>query len=97
MKKVGKKGQAWANKRRKLKREFEAAGITACELRLEGCMGNDGLGFAHALKRRNIKDIEAAPVLLLCNNCHWQYEKLGEAKMNELVMARIALRNETFS
>lgn len=95
--KPGKRMKKWAKVRKSLKVEFEAVGITACELGLEGCTGNDGLGFAHALKRRNIKEIESAPVLLLCNSCHWQIEKLGEAEMNRRVMERIGKRNEIFS
>lgn len=94
--KSGRRTKAWDNKRRKLKKEFEAVGITACELQLEGCTGNDGLGFMHANKRRNIPDIESAPVLLACANCHWKWEKLGEAEMHEKVMARIEKRNAAF-
>lgn len=98
LKKVGKKGREAIRVRRLQKLEFAAMGITTCELRLEGCLIDDGLGFMHAQKRRNLSAYDLRhTVLLACNWCHWQWEKLGEAKMQELVVRHIDEREETGS
>lgn len=93
---AGKKGRAWAKARRELKVEFERVyGITACEERGPGCMVDDGLGFAHRLKRRFIqtKD-ELMHVALLCNACHDRWETAGHERMREAIDRIIAGRDE---
>ena len=82
----GPKTREWERERRSLKCEFNARGITRCELGLPGCMGDDGLGFAHRRKRRNITTIaELRMVCLLCNFCHLIIELQGEAKMFRVI------------
>lgn len=89
---IGKKGRAWNNARRSLKCQFSAMGITQCELNLAGCWKDNGLGFAHALKRRHLRPDQLSEVILVCNPCHDWLEKLGERKMEQLVKDVIALR-----
>lgn len=77
--KAGKKTKAWKKIIPKLKKEFEARGITLCELRFDGCWINNALGFAHRHKRRwyntrphllgNFKQ-----VILACSSCHQKIE-----------------------
>lgn len=91
--KAGKKVKAWNSIRVVLKKEFAARGIVSCELRFEGCMGDDGLGFMHHLKRRHLKPEDMRTVLLACHKCHWEWERLGEAEMSKLVLKKIAERD----
>lgn len=78
MKKRGKRTLAWEACRRKLKREFEAAGITACE----NCGGTYNLGFAHRFKRRFITTAEELrTVALLDQRCHDRFERIGHYAM----------------
>lgn len=75
---------AWESARRRLKCRFVSMGITSCEGMLTGCFVNDGLGFAHLQKRRNLSPEDLGDpdkVGLLCNHCHWTYEKQGERLM----------------
>lgn len=66
------KVQIWNRIRKQLKKDFEARGITTCELQLEGCKHNNFLGFAHTTKRRDVKDLKK--VVLSCANCHSKVE-----------------------
>lgn len=89
----GPKTRLWESVRRRLKCEFVGRGITTCELRLPGCMVDNGLGFAHRLKRRHIATVEELRrVALLCNNCHDVLELNGEAKMSKVIDSLIAKR-----
>lgn len=91
--KRGPRTREWEKIRRGLKREFDAAGRTWCEMGLLGCMGDDGLGFAHRYKRRHIHTVEELrTVALLCNNCHDICELQGEAKMFKLINSVIEKR-----
>ena len=81
LKKLGKKGNAWAKARAELKKEFMAMGVTRCELMREGCTGDYGMGFAHTRKRRNVTDLKR--VVLACNSCHDKVEILPEVVMEE--------------
>lgn len=93
MRRAGRRTRDWEKHRRALKREFDAAGNTTCELGLPGCMRDDGLGFAHALKRRHItNDADMRRVALLCNFCHSVIELQGEAKMCRVIDSIIARR-----
>lgn len=83
----------WINERRTLKAEFFARGQTTCEGRFEGCMVNDGLTFAHSLKRRHITTKTLMrQVALLCVVCHQRIEVMGEAAMCRIVRQLIEKR-----
>jgi hypothetical protein len=84
----GKKVRDWESARRKLKMRFEIAGITSCELRWGDCAFDNYLGFAHAQKRRNVKDLNV--VILACNFCHDQLEIMPN--MERIVTGVIAAR-----
>lgn len=78
LKRIGKKGKAWNNTRRKLKTIFEQMGITFCEK----CGSDFGLSFAHSKKRRFILDqSELEEVALLCIKCHSEIEVLPHSEM----------------
>ncbi len=83
----------WEKLRPKLKKEFERAGITTCEVGYQGCWRDNGLGFAHSLKRRNIKtEDERREVVLACNCCHDKLEILPEHEMKRIVKVIIFCR-----
>lgn len=93
MKRRGKKTEAWEKVRRAIKPKFEKAGITECELKLvRGCWIDNGLGFAHAKKRRNLGAGELSKVILACNLCHDIIEALPEEEMTRIVMVTISKR-----
>jgi hypothetical protein len=70
--KIGKKTKEWNRVRKELVKEFEEAGITQCEIRLEGCTKGLFLGFAHTKKRRDVTDLKR--VVLSCTSCHEKIE-----------------------
>ena len=90
LRQIGKRGSEWTKVRASLKREFEARGITTCEAKLPGCWRDNGLGFAHTRKRRNVTDLRR--VALLCNHCHDEFERKPEPEMERLIEAIIAAR-----
>lgn len=93
IRKAGKRTKIWDQTRAKLKVGFERAGITVCELAGLGCWRDNGLGFAHSLKRRNIKDaIDLCEVILACNVCHDAIERLPEEHMARVVRSTIEAR-----
>lgn len=94
IKKAGKKTKAWDGMRRKLKTAFARAGITVCEAQVNSeCWGDNLLGFAHTLKRRNITTPQQlAEVILACNNCHDILEGLGESAMQDSIREIISQR-----
>lgn len=92
MKRRGKKTEAWEKVRRALKPRFEKVGITQCEIRIAGCWMDNGLGFAHAKKRRNLGPGELSIVALSCNHCHDIIEALPEEDMGRIVMQKIKER-----
>lgn len=82
----------WNHIRRQLKQEFEAMGVTRCEV----CQGTFALSFAHTRKRRNQHSIaDLREVALLCQTHHHEYEMLGEERMHQAITAIIALRSTT--
>jgi hypothetical protein len=85
LKPLGKKGKTWATKRRTLKEEFAAVGITTCELRYKGCASDNYLGFAHAAKRRKLTLEDLGHVILTCNFCHDKIEFLKPEEMKRIV------------
>lgn len=91
--KRGKKTRAWDKTRATLKKEFMRLGVTACELRYEGCKINSFLGFAHSKRRRFINDEETLrEVCLACQNCHQILDRMShadtEAKVKEIIESR---------
>lgn len=93
MKKKGRRTLEWEAAKRELKPAFQRAGITTCEAQLDGCWRDNGLGFAHRLKRRNITtEEELRRVALLCNACHDVLEARGESRNCEAIDALIAAR-----
>lgn len=90
--KAGKRTKEWAAIRAILKKRFAAVGITSCELRLEGCWHDNALGFLHTKKRRNCTPEELWIVVLGCNVCHDQYERLKESDMETKILSVIAKR-----
>ena len=93
----GKKTKAWDSARASIKRCFEKAGITTCELRgstkVPHDCGNDNyLGFAHDAKRRKLTAEDLYRVILVCNFAHdifetWPAEKM-KAIVNETIQDR---------
>lgn len=90
----GPKTREWDRVRAKLKPQFQRAGITRCELRYEGCSGDNFLGFAHTKKRRNCSLVELSIVILACNGCHDRIEILDEWEMTRIVLTTIQNRPE---
>lgn len=79
--------------RAKLKKRFEAAGITRCEM----CNGSFALSFAHSKKRRFIyTDDDWEEVALLCQTCHDRIEHSGHDNMYNSVMEVIRNRTDKF-
>jgi hypothetical protein len=93
IRRAGRRTRTWEKVRRQLKCQFAGMGVTTCELRLPGCMFDNGLGFAHRLKRRHIHTTEELRnVILICNNRHDVIELQGEAKMARIFDSVIAGR-----
>lgn len=93
---AGRKTKAWTAERRKLKAEYEAMGITSCELRYEGCKGDDWLSFAHGRKRRKLVGNELSTLTILaCLPCHDRIEFLPPEDMLRIVNDTIATREAT--
>jgi hypothetical protein len=91
--KAGRRTNDWMRVRRILSREFAAAGITSCELKLEGCWGDRALGFAHGRKRRHLKGDELQTLTILsCNICHDKIEYLPPEEMLAIVQDVIERR-----
>lgn len=86
----GKKVKAWDATRADLKPDFQARGITSCEIKLPGCWRDNGLGFAHTKKRRNVVDLRR--VVLACNVCHDYWEAKPESEMEAALEAIITER-----
>ena len=92
LKKIGKKGRAWANARRKLKPVFERMGVVTCEAGLKGCWRDNALSFAHHSKRRKLKAGELEIVALLCIPCHDVIERYKPARMKRFILWLIGKR-----
>ena len=86
------KTEEWNSLRRKLKKRFAAVHITRCEVGFADCWGDNGLSFAHAKKRRNLKLEENSEVVLACLPCHDKLESLPEYKMTRVVRGIIDKR-----
>jgi hypothetical protein len=90
---IGKKTDKWNRVRAKLKKRFESAGITRCEV----CFGSFGLAFAHSKKRRFIvNDEDLEEVALLCQPCHEKIEFSGHEQMYQAILNIINQRTDRF-
>jgi len=85
IRKVGRKGYQWIAARKWLKKQFNWLGLTHCMMRFQGCWYDDGIGFAHPAKRRNLREGELWLAVPVCNACHSQLEIMPPEKMRELV------------
>ncbi len=93
MNRRGKKTREWESVRRRLAVKFTEMGITTCELGYEGCRRNDYLSWAHGRKRRHLVGDELESlVILACQPCHQQIERLFEEDMCSIVMDVIEAR-----
>lgn len=92
---IGKKTRAWRNVVVRLKKRYAALGITSCELRYEGCWGDQALGFAHGRKRKWLREDELENLCVLaCNPCHDVLEVSGADEMLAEVRNVIARRHQ---
>lgn len=82
----------WAKIRKELKKEFEAKGITKCEMGLPGCWRDNGLSFAHLDKRRYLKEEDLKEVVLTCISCHQFVEYKGRPIMRSMLTKAIKRR-----
>lgn len=94
--KIGAKGKAWNNARRNIKPEFEALGITRCELNYEGCWKAEALSFAHSQRRRFITSSDSLrEVVLACTFCHKILDEKPREEtyriVNEIISNRVDL------
>lgn len=103
MKQQGKKGKEWINAREQLKHEFDLQGIRYCEARTRFCWVDNGLGFAHVLRRRHFgkwdtdeREANIQDVALICNPCHDYIDVvLGEVRGGQELRKIIDRRNKT--
>ena len=90
---VGKKTIANIKANARLKREFEAKGITTCELGYLNCTGDNFLSWAHGKKRRKLQGDELTScVILACINCHQVIERMSPEGMLAIVTSVISER-----
>ena len=90
---AGKKVKEWDRVRAKLKKQFQAQGITTCELGYDGCKRDDYLSFAHGRKRRKLEDNELETLTILaCQPCHDRIERMAHEGMLAIVQSVISER-----
>lgn len=93
--KRGPRTKAWEKARRQLKWQFaQELNVLTCELNYTGCWHDNGLGFAHAAKRRKLKPEDLQDVILACNHCHDQLEVMPAEEMHRIVIEKIADRTD---
>ena len=86
--KKGKKTLRWETARARLKNVYAYAEITSCELRLNGCLVNNYLSFAHRYKRNDPRcEHTFQGTLLVCQNCHQKIEY--DRKLTEEVFKKL--------
>lgn len=94
--KAGKKTIAWSKIRAELKKEFEAKGITYCEVGYDGCTRNNYLSFSHGDKRRFLTNDELRNlVVVACMPCHQILEAKPRTELraitNRIIRRRLEL------
>lgn len=96
LKRLGRRGKDNKRANAKLKRHFEAMGLTTCELGYPGCTRDDFLSWAHGKKRRKLEGDELETcVVLACLNCHSRLEVMPHEGMLCIVLSVIAERGWT--
>jgi hypothetical protein len=91
--KVGKRGRAWNNARRKINKQNFENQITRCEQ----CGTESFLGNAHRAKRRKITtESELMKTVLLCAVCHELIEHLSPEGMKRAIDQIIETRAERY-
>lgn len=91
--KPGKQTKANRASNARLKKKFEALGITRCELSYLGCTADDFLSWAHGRKRRKLQGDELDTLVILsCHNCHNRIEFLPPEGMLAIVESVISER-----
>jgi len=91
----GKKTKRWNSARAFIKRRFQAAGITTCELQgklKHDCGVDNYLGFAHDAKRRKLGESDLFRVILICNFAHDIIEVWPSGQMKTIVSETIQQR-----
>jgi hypothetical protein len=71
---AGKRTNAWQKGLHDLKQAFAEHKVMDCEIRFEGCLKNNFLGFAHVKRRVNYDEQELVDpnnVVLACQQCHY--------------------------
>ncbi|SRR5258708_32185312 len=95
--KPGKKTQNWDEGRADLKKKFQGWGITVCEIKLEGCVKDNFLGFAHTERRQHLtpEDVKNPnKVVLACQPCHQTVDfEMGRKESKKLLESIIEDRN----
>lgn len=84
--------QTYANKRANATLAKEFKGEHTCEAKLEGCLGQCWLSWAHPAKRRNLTPEELTTAALCCVPCHEKLERLSHEDMRVAVMEIIERR-----
>lgn len=74
LKRIGKKTKASLNAVIQMKKAFLEMGIVTCEIKLDGCLKNNFLSFAHIKKRRYLKEEDLLKGVLACYECHRKVE-----------------------
>lgn len=77
----------------KLKKIYFSKGITACELKFEGCWHDNGLSFAHRHKRIWYKSQpelleDFNQTILACVQCHQRIERSRELTKEMFIKLR---------
>ena len=74
LKRIGKRGRINIEANKKLKQIYAEKGIKECEIKLENCLRNWTLGFAHKYRRfwyYNHTGLDSySETLIACTNCH---------------------------
>jgi hypothetical protein len=82
----------------RLKKLAIEKGICTCEIKLEGCLKNWALTWAHSKKSRFlITDEDWMEAALACVACHQKIEGMGHEKMHRIVTEAIRNRDEQAS
>ena len=82
----------------RLKKRSLEMGITTCEVRLEGCLINWALTWAHSYKGRNITTDERwMEAVCACVACHDKIELMKENEMGDLIRKIIANRKPNYA
>lgn len=90
---VGRRGRMNRRAQNVGDKAIRAAGVTSCELRLEGCTGSWALTRAHRKKRRFCDEKELAIYAVACASCHDIAESKSHEEMFDIINAAIQRRS----